>query len=89
MHRKVLGLQETVPGKEHPYTPRSMNNLAGALSDRDNYEQVKEMHGQVFGLQETVLGKEHPSTLTTPSPSLSLLLCNKRHNAENLDRLLA
>jgi len=60
--RQALGLQETVLGKEHPETLRSMNNLAMVLSDRGKDEQAEEMLRQALRLRETVLGKEHPLT---------------------------
>jgi hypothetical protein len=46
MHRQALGLRETVLGKEHPDTLRSMNNLATVLRDQSKYEQTEEMHSE-------------------------------------------
>jgi len=36
-----LGLCETMLGKEFPSTLTSMNNLAGVLRDRGNYEETE------------------------------------------------
>ena len=52
MLRQVLGLMETVLGKEHPSTPGSMINLANVLRKRGKYEQA-------LRLREMVLGEEH------------------------------
>ena len=41
---QVLGLRDTVLGKEHPSTLTSMNNLAMVLRDQGKYEQAEEMH---------------------------------------------
>jgi hypothetical protein len=38
MYRQVLGLSETVLGKEHPFTLTSMNNLATVLINQGKYE---------------------------------------------------
>jgi hypothetical protein len=43
MLRQVLGLSETVPGKEHPSILTSLNNLAMTLRDQGKYEQAEEM----------------------------------------------
>jgi hypothetical protein len=40
MLRQVLGLMETVLGKEHPSTLGSMVNLANVLWKRGKYEQA-------------------------------------------------
>src|SRR5436305_1325941 len=63
MFRQALGLRETVLGKEHPDTLRSMNNLAVVLSGQGKHEQAEEIYRQALGLRETVLGKENPDTL--------------------------
>jgi hypothetical protein len=65
-----------VPGKEHPFTLTSTNNLASVLRDQDKCEQAEEMHRQVLGLRETVLGKGHPETLTSTS-NLATVLRNQ------------
>jgi hypothetical protein len=46
MHRQTLGLNETIPGKDHPSTLASMNNLGSVLSEQGKYEQAEEMHRQ-------------------------------------------
>ena len=43
MQRQILGLWETVLGKEHPSTLTAMNNLAGLLRDQSKYEQAEEI----------------------------------------------
>jgi len=63
MLRQVLGLMETVLGKEHPSTLGSRINMAEVLRRQGKDEQAEEMLRQVLGRMETVLGKEHPSTL--------------------------
>jgi hypothetical protein len=73
MHRRTLGLRETVLGKEHPDTLTTMNNLANVLSDQGKYEQAEEMHRQTLGLRETVLGKEHPFTLISMNNLVTVL----------------
>jgi hypothetical protein len=40
---KYFRLSETVLGKEHPNTLRSMDDLAGVLRDQGKYEQVGPM----------------------------------------------
>ena len=57
MYRQFLALMETVLGKEHPSTLRSMNNLAEVLSSQGKYKEVEEMHRQAVALRETALGK--------------------------------
>jgi hypothetical protein len=59
MYREVLGMCETLLGKERPCTLTSMNNLAILLSDQGKYEHAEEIHRQELRLVETVLGKEH------------------------------
>ena len=41
---QILGLRETVLGKEHPSTLTSMNDLAMVLRDQGKYERAEEMH---------------------------------------------
>jgi son of sevenless len=62
MQRQVLGLQETVLGKEHPDTLTSMNNVVSVLSDQGKYDQAEDMR-KALGLCKTVRGLEHSSTL--------------------------
>jgi hypothetical protein len=49
--RQTLGLRETVLGKEHPFTTRSKNDLAGVLRGQGKYEQAEEMHRQPGGAE--------------------------------------
>jgi hypothetical protein len=43
MHRQVLKLMETVLGKAHSLTLKSMDNLAAVLGNQGKYEQAEEM----------------------------------------------
>lgn len=57
MHRQGLALMETVLGKEHSSTLRSMDNLNGVLSSQGKYKEAEEIHRQALALRETMLGK--------------------------------
>jgi hypothetical protein len=46
----VLGLRETVLGREHHNTLMSMSNLAVMLRDQGKYAQAEEMHRQPLEL---------------------------------------
>ena len=54
---------EKVPGKEHPSTLTSVNNLAGLLQDQGDHKAAEELHRRALEGREKVLGKEHPDTL--------------------------
>jgi tetratricopeptide (TPR) repeat protein len=65
MYRQMLQLQETVLGKDHPDTLRTMKNLVTSLDDQGKYAEAEVMCRQTLQVQETVLGKGHPRTLRT------------------------
>jgi tetratricopeptide (TPR) repeat protein len=84
---QVLGLRETVLGKEHPSTLTSVDNLALALRPQGKYEEAEEMHRQALGLNEPVLGKEHPDTLMSTSNLANVLSDQVRYEqAEEIHR---
>ena len=58
-----MQIQETVLGKDHPDTLRSMTGLATSLRDQGKYAEAVAVHRQTLQIQETVLGKDHPDTL--------------------------
>jgi tetratricopeptide (TPR) repeat protein len=80
-------LRETVLGKEHPDTLRSMNNLAGLLYRQGKYKEAEKMNRQTLELTETVLGKNHPNTLISMS-NLAVVLDRqgKYEEAEKMNR---
>jgi tetratricopeptide (TPR) repeat protein len=81
MHQHTLQLQETVLGKDHPDTLRSMNNLANSLCQQGKYAEAEAMHWHTLQLQETVLGKDHPDTLRSMN-NLANSLCQQGKYAE-------
>jgi hypothetical protein len=62
MRRQALQLKETVLGKDHSATLRSMNNLAISLRQQGKPTEAEAIHRQTLQLQETVLGKYWPSS---------------------------
>jgi tetratricopeptide (TPR) repeat protein len=63
MHRQVLGLRETVLGKEHPDTLTSMYNLAMVLRDQGQYEQAEEMLRTTSHVQHNALHTNLPQAI--------------------------
>jgi tetratricopeptide (TPR) repeat protein len=61
---KLLNIHEAVPGKEHPDTLTSMNNLAGVLDSQGKYDEAEAMFQQVLGLRETVVDRIVPLITT-------------------------
>ena len=60
-------------GRRHPFTLRSMNNLALMLESQGKYEEAERINRQALALWETVLGKDYPDTLTSMN-NLALVL---------------
>ena len=81
MDQQALQLRETVLGKDHPDTLRSMSSLAASLRHQGKYAEAEAMHRQALQLRETVLGKDHPDTLRSMS-SLAASLGHQGKYAE-------
>jgi tetratricopeptide (TPR) repeat protein len=71
--RQALAVCETVPGKENPSLPTSVNDLANVLSHWGKYEEAEEMYRQALRLRETVQGREHPNTVGSMNNMASFL----------------
>jgi tetratricopeptide (TPR) repeat protein len=63
MHRRALGLRETVLGKKHPYTLSSMADLAHIWKSQGRDQEAIALMGRAKRLQEKVLGIHHPHTM--------------------------
>lgn len=63
MQRAFLAISQRSLGPEGSLTLKSMNNLAGALSDLGRSEESEAMHRQALSLYQKSLGKEDADTL--------------------------
>jgi len=59
----VMGMRKTVLGEEHPYTLRSVSNLALVLQYQGKYEEVEMINQRALDGIEKVLGEEHRDAL--------------------------
>ncbi|KAF2679132.1 hypothetical protein K458DRAFT_394282 [Lentithecium fluviatile CBS 122367] len=64
-HRKVFEQRESMLGKEHPDTLKSMGNLALMYTNQGRWKEAEELEVQVLETRKRVLGEEHPGTLTS------------------------
>ncbi|TFH39353.1 MAG: tetratricopeptide repeat protein [ANME-2 cluster archaeon] len=69
----MLEVSERVLGKEHPDTLGSVNNLAGLLYSKGDYEGAEPLFRRALEASERVLGKDHPDTLTSVNNLAALL----------------
>lgn len=67
LNRLIVETRRHTLGEEHPDTLRSMNDLAGVLSELGKYKETEKICRQTLKLRETTLGKVHPDTLTSMS----------------------
>jgi tetratricopeptide (TPR) repeat protein len=87
MVRKALATRETVLGKEHPDTLKSVSNLASVLRYQGKYEEAEETNRRTLDWREKVLGKEHPDTLTSANNLASMLRYQGKYKeAETMNR---
>ncbi len=61
--RSALAIREKVLGAEHPSTATSLNNLAGLLSKKGDYDSAEPLYRRALAIAEKVLGHEHPDTV--------------------------
>ncbi|MBL8150327.1 MAG: tetratricopeptide repeat protein [Blastocatellia bacterium] len=64
LYLQALEIRKTVLGLNHPYTARSLNNLAELYRSQGRYEQAEPLYLQALSIFEQVLGSEHPNTQT-------------------------
>jgi tetratricopeptide (TPR) repeat protein len=87
MIRKALATRETMLGKEHPDTLKSVSNLASVLRYQGKYEEAEETNRRTLDWREKVLGKEHPDTLTSANNLASILRYQGKYKeAETMNR---
>ncbi|KFY18110.1 hypothetical protein V492_00135 [Pseudogymnoascus sp. VKM F-4246] len=87
LQRQALQLQETVLGKDHPYTLTNMSYVAESLRQQGKYAQAEALQRQTLQLQETVLGKDHLDTLISmASITLTLRQQGKYIEADAMQR---
>ena len=60
-------------GRDHPDTANSLNNLAGLLQDKGEYEGAEPLFRRALDIRERVLGRDHPDTARSLN-NLALLL---------------
>ena len=63
--RTAVVLCEKTPGREHPDTLASVDNLGLVLASQGIYEEAEAMHRGALEGKEKVLGVDHPDTLTS------------------------
>jgi tetratricopeptide (TPR) repeat protein len=61
--RRVLDIQQTSLGKEHPNTLQSMDNLASVLAEQEKYAESEDLQQRVLKIRQNTLGDEHHDTL--------------------------
>ena len=57
-----ISIVETQLGPEHPSTAIFLNNLAGLLQARSDYDEARPLFERALKIKEAQLGPEHPST---------------------------
>lgn len=65
MQEFLLQKTESILGREHSDTLKSMNDLGVVLGRQGKYKEAEEKHQETLGLKEQALGPEHPDTLTS------------------------
>jgi len=81
LDQRALEIRRRVLGPEHPDTLRSMNSLAGDLSDEGHYAEAEKVDRETLGIRRRVLGLEHPDTLMSMN-NLADDLAQEGHYAE-------
>lgn len=60
--RRVLAMQESLKGPEHPDTLASLSNMATLLYEKGDRAAAEPLHRRALEVHERVLGPEHPKT---------------------------
>ena len=63
LHKQALNIDIMMQGLEHPYTLKSMNNLASTYSDQGRTGEAAGLQEEVLEKCRQILGLEHPHTL--------------------------
>jgi len=58
--QRVLAVQETVLGAEHPDVATALNNLAGLYRAEGRYPEAEPLYKRSLGIREKALGPDHP-----------------------------
>jgi len=58
----ALDITEHVYGSDHPNTGTSLNNLAGLLKDKGDYEAAEPLYRRALEITEHGYGSDHPNT---------------------------
>ena len=62
--RRIVGLEETVPGPDHRLTLNSRANLAVALLGQKRVDEARPQIAEVMSLMEEKLGWNYPDTVS-------------------------
>eukprot|EP00798_Chlamydomonas_sp_ICE-L_P020038 gene20038-26753_t len=63
MYQQALEGRKHVLGADHPDTIRSVELLAGCISDQGRYQEAEPVYRQALEGKKRVLGADHPATL--------------------------
>ena len=73
--RRVLEMDETALGGQHPIVAIRLNNLALLLRDTNRIEEAEPLLRRALQIDEAVLGDQHP-TVAKNLNNLGMLLCD-------------
>jgi len=76
--KRVLAIIKKFLGKDDPETASSLNNLAGLLDSKGDYEAAEPLYRRALSIREKVLGAEHPDTALSMNNLAGLLVDSKR-----------
>ena len=62
---EALQISKRVLGAEHPYTLRSMHNLAFTWKQSGRYSEALKLMEECVRLRTRILGNNHPATLAS------------------------
>ena len=85
--RRVLDIDRTTLGSQHPALADGLSNLAMLLSDTNRIEEAERLMRQALDIDRATLGSQHPN-LAVHLNNLATLLCrtNRIEEAERLMR---
>jgi tetratricopeptide (TPR) repeat protein len=81
LQKRVLHINESMLGPEHPDTLTSMSNLAVAYSNQGRVAEAEELEERVLEARRRVLWEEHPGTLSSMN-NLAVTYSNQGRVAE-------
>ncbi len=80
LERKILAIQESTFGPDHPEILRSLINLVNIHERQSQYEKAAEYYQRVLSIRENNLGANHPGVISTREGLHHLKSNKKRPN---------